>query len=117
MSRLFKPDADLTEREFASIVADLARQLGWLRYHTYRSERSQPGFPDEVLVRDRVLFVELKREGGRLSPSQELWQRRLRDAGAETYVWRPADLDEIASVLSRRRQSGAGAERGETDVE
>lgn len=104
-SPLYTPDVDLTEAELARIVVDLAKTLGWARYHTYRSERSQPGFPDEVLVRDRVIFAELKTVKGRLSPAQTLWLDRLRAAGAEAYVWRPSDLVEIASVL-RRRASG-----------
>lgn len=105
---LFKPDVDLSEREFTQIVVDLARREGWWRYHTYRSERSQPGFPDEVLVRERIVFAELKTEKGRLAPAQEECVDRLRAAGAEVHVWRPSDLVEIAAVL-RRRAGATGA--------
>ena len=96
------PLADLTEKEWSAQVYELARTLGWTRYHTYRSERSQPGFPDEVLVRDRVIFAELKRETGRLSPAQEDWIGKLKRAGAEVYVWRPSDLEEVGATLMRR---------------
>ena len=53
-------------------VVDLARTLGWRVYHTYDSRRSQPGFPDLVLVRERILFLELKSETGKLSHDHEI---------------------------------------------
>ena len=94
--------ADLTEREWQAQVVTLARTLGWATYHTFDSRRSQPGMPDLILVRDRVLFAELKRESGRLSAAQEEWLARLRAAGAEVYVWRPSHLTTVGAVLSRR---------------
>lgn len=101
------PLADVTEREwdaqlFASMKG-LAPTLGWvLTYHTLRSKGSTSGFPDRVLIRDRVLFVELKTEKGPVSDSQSRWLTALASAGAEAYLWRPSDLDEIARVLATR---------------
>lgn len=98
---------DLTEKEWQAQVKQLASQTGWKgAYHTYDSRRSQSGFPDLVLVRERVLFVELKRETGKLSPAQAEWIRWLIDAGAEAYVARPRDLEMVAAVLTKR--SGIG---------
>lgn len=87
----------------------VARLLGWrLCYHTLRSRGSQPGFPDRVIVRDRVIFVELKRElTGKKSedknrvPSETQvdWLTGLAKGGAEVYLWRPSDLDEIGLIL------------------
>lgn len=94
--------ADLTEAEWHAQVVELAGTLGYLRYHTYRSKRSPAGFPDEVLVRDRVIYLELKREKGKLSPEQRRWVTALLDAGAEIYVVRPSDLDDLALVLAHR---------------
>lgn len=94
--------ADMTEKEWAGQVAELCRFLGWRRYHTYRSERSPAGFPDETLVRDRVVFLELKTEKGRLSAAQKDWLGALLDAGAEAYVVRPGDLDDLSKILSGR---------------
>ncbi len=81
----------------------LAPMLGWrLCYHTLRSKGSQSGFPDRVLVRERVIFAELKREKGIVSANQTEWLNGLALAGAEVYLWRPSDLDEIAQILSKR---------------
>ncbi|WP_163275352.1 VRR-NUC domain-containing protein [Cellulomonas iranensis] len=94
----------MTEAVLQSRVLDLARALGWLAYHTHDSRRSQPGFPDLVLVHvapasssappavGRVLFRELKTERGVLRPAQRTWLDTLMRAGADAAVWRPSDL-------------------------
>lgn len=90
----------LSEREWQRQVVQLAQQLGWHKtYHTYDSRRSHSGFPDLVLVRDRVIFAELKRQNTHPSADQVEWLNRLANAGAETYLWRPADLNELARIL------------------
>lgn len=93
---------ELTEKEWSAQVASLARALGWRRYHTYRSERSSSGFPDEVLVRDRVVYLELKTERGKLSATQRDWLNALINAGVEAYIARPRDLEALGHVLQSR---------------
>lgn len=100
---------DVLEKEWQQQVVQLFRQLGWTGYHTHDSRRSQPGFPDIVLVRDRVVYLELKREKGVLSEKQREWVRALLKAGAEVYVARPRDLDELAIILSRRYRPTSAA--------
>jgi len=73
--------------------------FGWLVYHTHDSRRSQPGFPDLVLVRDRVLYRELKAATGRVSAEQQVWLDRLERAGADAAVWRPGDIDAVVATL------------------
>lgn len=96
---------DWTEKQWMEEVRKLANQLGWLTYHPHRSERSQPGFPDLTLVRERVIFAELKRHdaSAKLSPHQVIWRDRLLAAGAEWYLWRPAQADEIIRILGKRK--------------
>ena len=95
--------AELTEKQWQQQVVSLARQTGWNRiYHTHDSRRSAHGFPDLVLVRDRVIFAELKTEKGKLSDAQQAWLDALRAAGAEAYIWRPSDLEQVAQILTRR---------------
>jgi hypothetical protein len=81
-------------------ILTLAAAKGWAAYFTYDSRRSPPGFPDLVLARDRVIFAELKTLRGRVRPEQLEWLERLRGAGAETYLWRPAHAREIERVLA-----------------
>jgi hypothetical protein len=83
----------------------LANVLGWkLCYHTLRSKGSRAGFPDRVLIRERVVFAELKRERAKPTPAQIEWLDGLAAAGAETYLWRPSDLEEIGLILAHRRE-------------
>ena len=91
------------ERDWQRIVVATARQLGWRTYHTHDSRRSDPGFPDLVMVRERVVFAELKTATGKVSEDQLAWLGKLEAAGAEVYLWRPSDEHEVLSVLKRRR--------------
>lgn len=80
----------------------LVTLLGYISYHTLRSKGSRAGFPDRVLVKDRVIFAELKREkrvSSPVGPEQVMWLDRLAKGGAEVYVWRPSDWDEIGRIL------------------
>lgn len=97
----------MSERELARNIADRARILGLLRYHTYRSERSPAGFPDEVIVGPAgVLFRELKRERGRLTAEQAQWLNALCSARQDAAVWRPSDL--LAGVVDEQLAALAG---------
>jgi hypothetical protein len=86
----------LTEEQFQQQVIDLAKLHGYtLIYHTRDSRRSQPGFPDLVLVsehRGRALFRELKTDSGRVSPAQFSWISGMILAKLNVGVWRPSDL-------------------------
>jgi hypothetical protein len=89
------------EGDFQDKVRQLAELKGWLVYHTHDSRRSDEGFPDLVMSRDRVVFAELKSEKGKLSEKQLEWVAGLRDlAGAEVYVFRPSDWDRVVEVLN-----------------
>lgn len=92
----------------------LAKQTGWLTYHTLRSKGSRSGFPDRTLVRERVVFAELKSETGRPTDEQREWLTALAKAGAEVYLWRPSDLDDIGRVLGHRYDFVRGALVGST---
>lgn len=86
--------SQMTEKSLQAQVITTARTAGWLVYHTHDSRRSQPGFPDLVLVHPRrqlVLYRELKTERGRVRPEQRQWLTALAEAGADAGVWRPSD--------------------------
>jgi hypothetical protein len=100
------PAIEETEAQFQRKVRQLATLTGWRSYHTRDSRRSDPGFPDLVLVnakQARTIFAELKTQTGRLTEHQKLWLASLADAGQETALWRPADLDDIKQILLGRR--------------
>jgi hypothetical protein len=94
--------SDITEKLLTTQVVDLARMTGWMRYHTYRSTKSAGGWPDEALLRERLILVELKAAGGKVSDAQKTWLRALLKAGQETYIVRPADVQTLAVILAHR---------------
>ena len=58
------------------------------------------GFPDLVLVRDRIVFAELKGHKYRkLEPEQIRWREDIEGAGGEYHLWYPEDRDKIIDVL------------------
>ena len=94
----------MTEKEWQAQVVELAKLLGWRRpMHIYDSRRSEPGWPDLALVRDRLVMIELKTETGKLTPAQKDWVTRIINADVETYVVRPRHLDDLSAVLSTPR--------------
>lgn len=94
----------LPDREwmFQSKVTEAAERCGWHWHHEVDSRKSKSGFPDLVLVRERVIFAELKIPPNKPTVAQEDWYEKLKRAGAEVYVWRPLDFDDILRVLAHR---------------
>lgn len=86
----------MTENQLLAAVRQLIKLNGLLGYHTHRSDRSEPGFPDLTILHaasGRLAFAELKTDKGRVTPAQRTWLDGLaRTAGVLVYLWRPADL-------------------------
>ena len=49
---------------------------------------------------DRILFVEIKREHGRVARTQTPWLQALDLPGIEVYIWRPSHEDIVRQVLA-----------------
>ena len=97
----------MLEKDWAALLFSkqrgLAPSLGWnLTYHVRYTQGSRPGFPDQVLIRDRIIFAELKREKGAPTDHQVEFLDGIAKAGGEVYLWRPSDLEEIGQILSKR---------------
>lgn len=118
-----------TEREFQAEVMDLARKGGWtcaakdtdelagLTYHSVSvMAQSERGWPDLTLIRRRdrrLIFWELKRETGELSPRQVAVMDLLKCLESprrydgldgvvpriQVGVVRPSDMDAIKAAL------------------
>ena len=90
----------LTEAQFQTQVVQLARLHGWWTWHDLDSRRNQAGLPDLLLVREVVIWVELKTDTGRVRPAQQECMDRLRKAGADVRLWRPKNWPEIVETLT-----------------
>lgn len=99
----------LSESAFTGHFLALCRLGNWAGYHVRRSDRISQGitradgsgFPDWCIIHastGRTLFVELKRQRGRVTDAQRRWLDLLSLQG-EVYVWRPSDYDTMKTVL------------------
>jgi hypothetical protein len=89
-----------SEKHFQQTVVDMAHMFGWAVQFTHDSRHSPSGWPDLFLARNgHMVAAELKKHDGIVTPEQTLWLERLRQCGAQVFVWRPADKPEIARVL------------------
>lgn len=97
-------DGGMREEDFMAAIRRAARESQWLPYHTHRSEKSEPGFPDLVLVKPGhpLIMAELKGDRGKLTPAQLLWYNTLQQAtGIASFIWRPKDLAAILDLLRK----------------
>ena len=96
----------MSEAKLEGHVRELCKDLGLLSYHTRDSRGSTPGFPDLVIVGDRVIYRELKTEKGKVTDAQAEWLHALVMAGQDACVWRPRDL--LSGLIGRRLAALAG---------
>lgn len=97
----------MTERELLGAVVARARLQHWkvAHFHTVQAvvggkkrwmtpvAADGKGFPDLLLVRERVLAVEIKGGGHRPTKEQDAWLTAFRLAGVRVAVFQPQDLD------------------------
>ena len=108
---LMPPMHDASEKLFMDQVMQIAKMNGWMIHHptphqvrpgVFRSDGA--GVPDLMLVSTTgrgIIWAELKTEVGKLTPIQRQWGNSIKANGGEYYVWRPSQLELIASRLGR----------------
>lgn len=106
-----------SEAVFQAQVIRLAKMNGWMVFHPRKIQshdgkwmtaiQGDVGFPDLVFAHRLrgLIFAELKSSVGRIDPQQARWLEELVLAGAEAYIWRPRDLQDIADRLGRKSDS------------
>lgn len=103
----------MTEDRFRSQVVKVARSLEWKAMFIGRARGGKAwvtqmgadgrGWPDLTLVRERVIFVELKTDANyHVSEEERRWLEWLKLAGQEVYLWRPRMWPEINTILEHR---------------
>lgn len=109
----------MTERELQQAVIETAHIFGW-RCAAFRPAQTQhgwrtpvqgdgKGWPDLILVRERMLVRELKCGKNLLTDEQAVWLKALRAAGVDAGVWTEHDWisGEIEAVLRREEKVAA----------
>jgi hypothetical protein len=96
-------------------VGDALDYTGWKWIHHRPARRangkwttptqgnSSRGFPDLIAVRPpRMLAIELKRKGGRVTPEQKEWISDLAACGVEAHIlWMPRDWHTFDALVQR----------------
>ena len=105
----------MTEADFTTRVEDCLRLFGW-RWTHFRPARTEQGwrtalagdkgFPDYCAVREsqgdepnRLIFFEIKGDGGKLTPEQDEWIRLLSKTGAVVGVFWPRNWQHLEDLL------------------
>jgi hypothetical protein len=102
--------SQMTEAKLQETVRQLCKNLGLFHYHPFDSRRSEPGWPDSVVIGyGGIIFRELKSERGVVSTDQRQVGHMIRAAGGSWGVWRPSDLfaGTIAAELAELATRGA----------
>ena len=95
-------DRESSEADFQNAIIKLAKQNGWLIYHTHDSRKSQSGFPDLIMLKGNYMIVsELKSRTGKLSEAQAQWIKAFEGVKITNInIWKPGtDNDEIVEML------------------
>lgn len=83
----------------------LVRKVEELGLQVYKFVPDQaPGMPDRVILlpAQRVLWVELKTEGGRLAELQKYRHNELRKAGHNVVtIWSKDDVDDLIELIKK----------------
>lgn len=100
------------ESELQGAIIEMAQFFGWLVAHFRTSLDAHgnyqtavagdgSGFPDLVLVREGIIFAELKVRKNKLSYEQEMWRDAIITAGGNWVEWREGNWTsgEIEGIL------------------
>jgi Holliday junction resolvase len=76
----------MTEQQIQSKIKKKLQEQGW--YVTKLIKTSTNGIPDLLAIKNgKAMFIEVKRENGKLSPLQQLRIQELSEAGAIVHIW------------------------------
>ncbi len=97
-----------TENDIKAQVKDLLAIKGIFNYPLLQGMASYPGLPDRVMhYQGKVVYLEIKRPGGKLSKYQEKFRDQCRADGIP--YWVVVDIEELDAVMqAEREQKGKG---------
>jgi len=108
----------MLEKNFQTLVIDIGHQYGWKIAHFGQSQSARgrhitatmadgAGYFDLTMAKGyKLVFAELKREKGTLSPRQKDWVSTMKEVAkynphVEVYIWYPHDISDIINILSK----------------
>jgi hypothetical protein len=92
----------MTEKQLQEAVIEAAGYLGYRHFHAFDMRRSDVGFPDLLLLRERdgrCYAIECKSSTGRPTSAQLDWIAAFAACGIPAMIVRPIDLDTVLEML------------------
>ena len=87
----------LTETDIKNQVKDYLSVKKYFHFHVLQGLGAYKGISDRIAVKDgRVLFLEIKAPGGKLSDDQKDFQANIENVGGKYYVIH--SLEEIMEI-------------------
>lgn len=88
----------MTEQQIQTKIKKKLQERGW--FVTKLIKTSTNGIPDLLAIKyGKAMFIEVKRENGKLAPLQQMRLEELIQAGAIVKVWSDYEVDFINKTL------------------
>lgn len=84
-----KPKLKITETDIKKLTKDYLSIKKWRHFHLMAGVASYDGVCDRIAIKNkRVVFIEVKKENGKLSDDQKLFQEMIESEGGEYLIVR-----------------------------
>lgn len=88
----------MTEQQIQTKIKKKLQERGW--FVTKLIKTSTNGIPDLLAIKyGKAMFIEVKRENGKLAPLQQMRLEELTQAGAIVKVWSDYEVDFITNKV------------------
>ena len=91
----------ISENDIKKQIKTYLSYLGWYSFPLMQGLGSQRGLPDRIAIKDgRVLFLEIKRPGGKQSEGQIEFEKIIKSHGGEYYVVR--SIEDVDKIIQKK---------------
>jgi len=98
MKRKDRLKIKISENDIKKQVKQYLSLKGYFRFHILQGLGAYKGIPDIIAIKNnRVLFLEIKRPGGRQSDYQKQFQADIEEHGGEYYLIK--SLDDLVKII------------------
>ena len=98
MAKLPNYKYKIKENDVKKMVKQYLTLMEWFHFHILQGLGAFIGIPDRIAIKNgRVLFLEIKKPGGKLSPGQIIFRDLILSHGGEYY--KIDDLDRLIEII------------------
>ena len=98
MKRKLRAKFKISENDIKKQAKDYLSLKGYFHFYLLAGMGAYKGIPDIIAIKNnRVLFLEIKRPGGKLSEYQRQFQADINGQGGEYYVIK--SLDDLIKII------------------